>query len=100
MRRYLSAFAITSVIVPLVATSQSSPTCYATPTSITPASWRAPPRTMTAAPVAGLKLVREIPLPGPPNRFDHQSVDPELGRIYMNHMNAGRTVVFGGHIAP
>jgi len=38
--------------------------------------------------------VREIPLPGPANRFDYQSVDPASGRIYMNHMNAGRTVVF------
>ncbi len=94
MRRYLSAFAITSVIVPLVATSQSSPTCYATPTSMTPASWRAPWLTVTAAPVAGLKLLSEISLPGPANRFDYQSVDPEMGRIYVNHMNAGRTVVF------
>ena len=25
---------------------------------------------------------------------DYQSVDPSTGRIYMNHMNAGRTVVF------
>jgi DNA-binding beta-propeller fold protein YncE len=38
--------------------------------------------------------VREIPLPGPANRFDYQSVDPATGRIYMNHMNAGRTIVF------
>lgn len=42
----------------------------------------------------GLSLVREIPLPGPANRFDYQSVDPVAHRIYMNHMNAGRTVVF------
>ncbi len=41
-----------------------------------------------------MKLVREIPLPGPANRFDYQSVDPATGRIYMNHMNAGRTIVF------
>jgi DNA-binding beta-propeller fold protein YncE len=33
-------------------------------------------------------------LPGPPNRFDYQSFDPVTHRIYMNHMNAGRTVVF------
>jgi len=33
-------------------------------------------------------------LPGPANRFDYQSLDPATGRIYMNHMNAGRTVVF------
>jgi DNA-binding beta-propeller fold protein YncE len=71
-----------------------APRCYATPTSMTPASWRAPTRTPLAAPKAGLRLVREIPLPGPANRFDYQSVDPASGRIYMNHMNAGRTIVF------
>jgi len=38
--------------------------------------------------------VHEIPLPGPPNRFDYQSVDPASGRIYMNHMNAGTMLVF------
>ena len=46
------------------------------------------------APIAGLKLVREIPLPGPPNRFDYQSLDPATRRLYMNHMNAGETLVF------
>ena len=71
-----------------------APRCYATPTSMTPASWRAPARTPQGAPKAGLRLVREIPLPGPANRFDYQSVDPATGRIYMNHMNAGRTIVF------
>jgi len=43
--------------------------------------------------------VREIPLPGPANRFDYQSVDPASGRIYMNHMNAGRTIVFDANNA-
>jgi DNA-binding beta-propeller fold protein YncE len=61
---------------------------------MTPASWRAPVRATQTAPKAGLKLVREIPLPGPANRFDYQSVDPATGRIYINHMNAGRTIVF------
>ena len=41
-----------------------------------------------------LKLLREIRLPGPANRFDYQSFDPSTGRIYINHMNAGRTAVF------
>jgi DNA-binding beta-propeller fold protein YncE len=53
-----------------------------------------PVRVDQSAPKPGLKLVREVPLPGPANRFDYQSVDPGRGRIYMNHMNAGRTVVF------
>ncbi len=70
------------------------PACYATPTSLTPATWRAPARAPQTAPAAGLSLVREIPLPGPANRFDYQSFDPVTRRIYMNHMNAGRTLVF------
>jgi DNA-binding beta-propeller fold protein YncE len=43
--------------------------------------------------------VQEIALPGPANRFDYQSVDPASGRIYMNHMNAGRTIVFNADSA-
>jgi DNA-binding beta-propeller fold protein YncE len=35
-----------------------------------------------------------VPLPGPANRFDYQSVDPERRRLYISHMNAGRVVVF------
>jgi DNA-binding beta-propeller fold protein YncE len=61
---------------------------------MTPAIWRVPSRPTQPAPKPGFKLVRELPLPGPANRFDYQSVDPATGRIYMNHMNAGRTVVF------
>jgi DNA-binding beta-propeller fold protein YncE len=38
--------------------------------------------------------VREVPLPGPANRFDYQSLDPASGRLYMNHMDAGHTIVF------
>lgn len=68
--------------------------CYATPSSMTPAVWRVPAPTPQKAPTPGLKLVKEIPLPGSANRFDYQSFDPSTGRIYMNHMNAGRTIVF------
>ncbi|HVX41719.1 MAG TPA: hypothetical protein VHB25_19315 [Gemmatimonadaceae bacterium] len=39
-------------------------------------------------------MVEQIPLPGPANRFDYQSFDPSTSRIYMNHMDAGRTLVF------
>jgi DNA-binding beta-propeller fold protein YncE len=73
---------------------QSSPGCHAVATSMTSASWHAPARAPQPPPKAGFKLVREIPLPGPANRFDYQSLDPVSGRIYMNHMNAGRTIVF------
>ena len=68
--------------------------CSASATSLTPVGWRSGGMPTTPPPKAGLRLVREIPLPGPANRFDYQSVDPASGRIYMNHMNAGRTIVF------
>jgi DNA-binding beta-propeller fold protein YncE len=90
----LSATA-TALLLPVTIVAQASaPSCYATSTSLTPASWRAPVRPTQSEPKAGLRLVREIPLPGPANRFDYQSVDPATGRIYINHMNAGRTIVF------
>ncbi len=73
--------------------------CFATAGSLTPANWRSPVTATTPPPKTGLRLVREIPLPGPPNRFDYQSVDPATGRIYMNHMNAGRTLVFDANNA-
>jgi len=90
-----AAALVTLTAIPIgVAAGQSVPSCYATPTSMTPASWRVPAASASPTPKPGLKLVREMPLPGPANRFDYQSVDPALGRIYMNHMNAGRTIVF------
>src|SRR4051812_17430150 len=76
------------------APAQSQTACFATAASLTPANWRSPVTATTPPPKMGLKLVREVPLPGPANRFDYQSVDPASGRIYMNHMNAGRTIVF------
>ncbi|HEY8831116.1 MAG TPA: YncE family protein [Gemmatimonadaceae bacterium] len=95
MNRILIFYAAGSFVVALAARGQSpAPVCFATPTSMTPASWRAASSTLQAAPKGALKLVREIPLPGPANRFDYQSVDRGSGRIYMNHMNAGRTIVF------
>ena len=76
------------------AAQSAHPACYATPTSMTPATWDAPVRDAQSPPKPGLTLVREIPLPGPANRFDYQSADPATGRIYMNHMNAGTMLVF------
>jgi len=74
--------------------AQPAQSCYATATSMTPATWRAPTIAPQKAPAPGLKLLREIPLPGPANRFDYQSFDPSTARLYINHMNAGRTIVF------
>lgn len=68
--------------------------CYATPSTMTPAAWRIPAHPEQKPAASGFKLIAEIPLPGPANRFDYQSFDPSTGRIYMNHMDAGRTIVF------
>jgi DNA-binding beta-propeller fold protein YncE len=40
-----------------------------------------------AAPVA------DLPLPGPPSRFDYGCLDPSDGRLFLNHMGAGEVVV-------
>jgi DNA-binding beta-propeller fold protein YncE len=45
-----------------------------------------------ASPV--LRLVADIPLPGPAVRFDYQSVDTMANRLYISHMNAGELIVF------
>lgn len=41
-----------------------------------------------------LKLVANVALPGPSNRFDYTSLDPTTGRLYIAHMNAGQSLVF------
>ena len=76
------------------ASAQTPGSCLATTSSLTPIDWRVTAASVAPAPKPGLRLVRETPLPGPANRFDYQSIDPASGRIYMNHMNAGRTIVF------
>ena len=43
---------------------------------------------------APLKKVADIPMPGPANRFDYQSLDATQGRLYISHMNANQLVVF------
>ena len=82
-----------------VSAQQSRSGCFATGESLTPAGWPAPRVIQGAPPRSGLRLVREIPLPGPANRFDYQSIDTASGRIYMNHMNAGRTIIFDANNA-
>jgi len=44
-----------------------------------------------------LKLVANVALPGPSNRFDYTSLDPSTGRLYIAHMNAGELLVFDTH---
>ena len=71
-----------------------SATCAATAGSLTPSGWAANTATMGGAARGPLRVTRDLPLPGPANRFDYQSVDPAKGRLYISHMNAGRVVVF------
>ena len=46
-----------------------------------------------AAPLP-LKLVRDVPLPGGPTRFDYQWVDEKGGRLYIAHLGADSVDVF------
>ena len=48
----------------------------------------------TADSALPVKLVANVPLPGPSNRFDYTSLDPTTGRLYIAHMNAGQLLVF------
>lgn len=41
-----------------------------------------------------LRVVADIPLPGPAVRFDYQSLDSSSARLYIAHMNADQLVVF------
>jgi DNA-binding beta-propeller fold protein YncE len=52
------------------------------------------PNAPAHAPRGALRQVADVPLPGPANRFDYQSVDPDRRRLYVSHMNAGSVVVF------
>jgi DNA-binding beta-propeller fold protein YncE len=81
-------------LAPAILAGQGA-SCFATSVSMTPASWQAAiPKAAPGALRGALRLVQDYALPGPANRFDYQSIDPALGRLYVNHMNAGRLVVF------
>ncbi len=41
-----------------------------------------------------LQRVADIPLSGPPLRFDYQSIDTTTNRLYISHMDASELVVF------
>jgi DNA-binding beta-propeller fold protein YncE len=56
--------------------------------------WFSPHHTAPADKREILKLVADVPLPGPAVRFDYQSLDPTDGRLYIAHMNADQLVVF------
>ena len=41
-----------------------------------------------------MRIVAGVPLPGPDNRFDYTSLDPETDRLYLAHMDAGELLAF------
>ena len=91
-KRILVPLSIACALPVLVAAQATR--CIATPTSLTPAGWSAPAIAVSSAARGPLRVLRDVALPGPANRFDYQSIDPARGRLYISHMNAGRVVVF------
>ena len=87
-----SAVCMPAIAVPALFAQGGS--CVATPSSMTPRGWAATTASPAGAPRGALRPVADIPLPGPANRFDYQSIDRVARRLYLNHMNAGRLVVF------
>lgn len=76
-------------------TSAPEASCRASATSLTPAEWSEPVPNAPADSTRGpLHVVADVPLPGPANRFDYQSIDPERRRLYISHMDAGTVIVF------
>ncbi len=91
-RPALLSLALGSVL-PITAVAQGA--CSASRTSLTPAGWPTPiPSAPVGAARGPLRVLQDVPLPGPANRFDYQSIDPAAGRLYLNHMNAGELLVF------
>jgi DNA-binding beta-propeller fold protein YncE len=41
-----------------------------------------------------MRVVADVPLPGPAARFAYQSLDPADGRLYIAHMNSDQLIVF------
>ena len=67
--------------------------CIASAKSMTPEGWLGPAAALPDAGGRALRVVADVPLPGPANRFDYQSIDAAAHRLYISHMNAGRLVV-------
>lgn len=85
-------FAATLMLAGIVSHPAAGQSCRATRTSIGDTAVSMPIAPPSAN--AGLRLRRELELPGPPNRFDYQSIDSARRRLYMNHMNGNETLVF------
>ena len=90
----VSIIALASPRAPLHALQIERPACAATPASLTPAGYHRLLPSTGAPAKSGLRVVAELPLPGPASRFDYQSFDPTTRRLYINHMDGGETLVF------
>jgi DNA-binding beta-propeller fold protein YncE len=95
--RGLSIAVASSLLAPGIVGAEPPASCAATPSSMTPTAWTAPPIPKSQSPSTigtRLTLVADVPLPGPAKRFDYQSFDSTTGRLYIAHMRGDRLVVF------
>ncbi len=76
--------------IPELATQ--SPQCGPSNAPATSTIFAATPAAVSAG--SALKLVEDVPLPGSASRFDYQSLDSTIGRLYIAHMGAGQLLVF------
>jgi YVTN family beta-propeller protein len=58
------------------------------------ACWGAPAAAKTSSASTLLRVVADIPLPGPASRFDYQSLDPGRHLLFIAHLAAGTVVAF------
>jgi DNA-binding beta-propeller fold protein YncE len=96
MRLKPAAAAAILALVLLTAGAQppAQQACIATPAAMTPRGFRAVSAAPGGLPSRDLRTIADVPLNGPANRFDYQSIDTTTNRLYISHMNAGRLVVF------
>lgn len=93
MRRLILTAASLACVVTVRLSGQATG-CGATASSLTTAGWSASAVAVAGAARGPLRVLRDIPLPGPANRFDYQSIDAAKRRLFLSHMDAGRVVVF------
>jgi DNA-binding beta-propeller fold protein YncE len=97
-----AAFARSTIValaMSSIAASAQAPVCTATGRTMTPGGWKAPAlgeasRESVKEGAVPPSVVADVPLPGPPRRFDYQSFDPTTNRLYISHMHGDRLDVF------
>lgn len=80
----------------IVTAAQTPPLVRASP-PVRPASPQGGARIVRPDPLASgdpLVLVADVPLPGAARRFDYQSFDSTIGRLYISHMRGDRLDIF------